>query len=88
MSTVPSLTDWLPKLDSNQRNTRVKILCLTTWLLGNMAQTEGFEPSPRSLRANGLANRPLNPLEYVCMVLIERVERPFDAYKATVLPLN
>ena len=79
---------WLPKLDSNQRNADFKGRYLTTWLLGNMAQIKGFEPLPRSLRANGLANRPLNPLEYICVVLIERIERPFDAYKATVLPLN
>ena len=26
---------WLPRLDSNQRNARVKVLCLTTWLRGN-----------------------------------------------------
>ena len=47
---------WLPRLDSNQRNARVKVLCLTTWLRGNnlyvyilrqtiMVERDGVEPS-------------------------------------------
>ena len=27
---------WLPRLDSNQRTAGVKVLCLTTWRLGNI----------------------------------------------------
>ena len=37
---------WLPRMDSNHRNVRVKVWCLTTWLQGNteMVGGHGFEP--------------------------------------------
>ena len=37
---------WLPRLDSDQRNVRVKVWCLTTWLRGNIKVVgrHGFEP--------------------------------------------
>ena len=42
------LLKWLPRLDSNQWNARVKVLCLTTWLRGiliiQVVERNGFEP--------------------------------------------
>ena len=32
---------WLPRGDSNHRNVRVKVWCLTTWLRGNKKMVEG-----------------------------------------------
>ena len=64
--------EWLPWMDSNHRNVRVKVWCLTTWLRGNqMVGGHGFEPwnpkeqiysLPRlttslSLQKNGAGNR-------------------------------
>ena len=38
--------EWLPWMDSNHRNVRDKVWCLTTWLQGNteMVVGHGFEP--------------------------------------------
>ena len=35
---------WLPRLDSNQGNVRVKVWCLTAWLRSNMVELTGIEP--------------------------------------------
>ena len=42
---------WLPRLDSNQRNARVKVLCLTTWLRGKI--TSGGERWIRTTEPEG-----------------------------------
>ncbi len=41
-----TIIKWLPWVDSNHRNVRVKVWCLTAWLQGNnqVVEGHGFEP--------------------------------------------
>ena len=56
---------WLPRLDSNQRNARVKVLCLTAWLRGNLSGGETWirtmEPEGTDLQSAAFSLFAISP---------------------------
>ena len=59
---------WLPRRDSNQRNARVKVVCLTTWLRGNLSGGETWirtmEPEGTDLQSAAFNHFAISPKKW------------------------